>query len=968
MLEFLTQSTWADRIGWVLVHSLWQFALVAILAIVLQRALQRRPATTRYRALLAAMFIMVTVPVATWFSPWSADAPAVAAKFGPVEKPENVSPSQHVSILQHRDDPMAAVPTESPVGLAAKPQAETLRLEPAPIGLASSLSLVQRRVQPWLHEIVLVDVPKEKAEVPVEIKLVRGEPLRGTVVAADTGHGVPGVLVAFDTGLDWNHPHNGALLPGRGKTDAAGRFQVVVPPGKGTVVISGPAPGFDLPRFNGHPDDLIPEFSKEVEVVHGQATPEVKFALRREGTRIPDTGGAGNGAITGRVVDSAGKPVAGAEVAQNFWLEVPGEGRPVQSDRDGRFWLRLTRRLPEEFFIAIDRQRRLRGHAPLPQTSPSESQKTPLEIRLAPTGTITGRVVEGDKPLVDARIQADELEPVKGSQTGSLKVNDRYSAKTDDSGRFEIPFVEAEHRLHLSVYIEGYTETEGQYGTVELTAGQTLEVKPFSMMRTDKVVSGTVVDPDGNPVAGASVSARLRSGPQIPRAFTMRPTGKDGRFVIRGVPNLPLTLMAYIAPSPDAKERSIRFTATVEAEPGQTDVRIVLDPKLAGRSRADAIPAAVPTPAQILEKLQARRDSVENLLVEASWEEYQNDKPSSWEDGAIYRDKQGCIRVQYRYGPGALESADKNNAKMIDETYNGKFTINTREDPAIDRLGKPLKPGELAEPTNRYRSVMIYNGKWPRDHVDAESHRNPFKCMDEPVIADLSKLLAAGKTVSVEPVKGQPAVYELGYELDSKDDPYHLKHRVLVDADKGWLVIRHEQFFPDGKSARLSTCDYRRGEDGWWVPTAGQFRHLWGKEVPNLDWRFKAGRVVINDPHFDQRIFQPELEAFPLRELTESVAGIVVDPDGNPVEGVSVRADLHSGPELLMAFAWQPTGKDGRFVIEGVPDVPLTLVAYIQPSPDAKDRSIHFPANVEAKPGQTDVRIVLDPKLARGEK
>ena len=45
MLEFLTQSTWVDRIGWVLVHSLWQFALVALVAIVLRRALQRFSAT-----------------------------------------------------------------------------------------------------------------------------------------------------------------------------------------------------------------------------------------------------------------------------------------------------------------------------------------------------------------------------------------------------------------------------------------------------------------------------------------------------------------------------------------------------------------------------------------------------------------------------------------------------------------------------------------------------------------------------------------------------------------------------------------------------------------------------------------------------------------------------------------------------------------------------------------------------------
>ena len=102
MLEFLTQSlahsSLADRIGWVLVHSLWQFALVALLAVVLQWALKRRSAITRYWSLLAAMFVMVAVPIATWFSPWCVDAPVVVAKVGPVENPEKVSPSHNVSL------------------------------------------------------------------------------------------------------------------------------------------------------------------------------------------------------------------------------------------------------------------------------------------------------------------------------------------------------------------------------------------------------------------------------------------------------------------------------------------------------------------------------------------------------------------------------------------------------------------------------------------------------------------------------------------------------------------------------------------------------------------------------------------------------------------------------------------------------------------------------------------------------
>ncbi len=151
MLQLLTQSSWADRIGWVLVHSLWQFALVGLATIVLRRALQRCSAATRYGALLTAMIIMVAMPVATWFSPWLVPAPAAAVKPEPVENVENVSP------LQPLDDtlPMAARPAASPLEVAAEPEPEPQRVEPLPTGPASSWSLVKSRVEPWLPEIVL---------------------------------------------------------------------------------------------------------------------------------------------------------------------------------------------------------------------------------------------------------------------------------------------------------------------------------------------------------------------------------------------------------------------------------------------------------------------------------------------------------------------------------------------------------------------------------------------------------------------------------------------------------------------------------------------------------------------------------------------------------------------------------------------------------------------------------------------
>ena len=162
MLEFLTQSTWADRIGWVLVHSLWQFALVALLAAVLQWALKRRSATTRYCALLAVMLVMAAVPVVTWFSPWSVDVPLVAAKVGPLENPAKGLPldttgSASAVLPMDFQLPNKSLPsTGEASGTPSRPLVASQRWQPTPRGLAAWLSLVQGRVQAWLPEIVLL--------------------------------------------------------------------------------------------------------------------------------------------------------------------------------------------------------------------------------------------------------------------------------------------------------------------------------------------------------------------------------------------------------------------------------------------------------------------------------------------------------------------------------------------------------------------------------------------------------------------------------------------------------------------------------------------------------------------------------------------------------------------------------------------------------------------------------------------
>jgi hypothetical protein len=88
VIASLQFASCVDRLGWVLVHSLWQFALLMLVGFVLQRALQRCSAVTRYGALLATMGAAIIAPVATWCwlpaEPPAAATPIVASRIDAV--------------------------------------------------------------------------------------------------------------------------------------------------------------------------------------------------------------------------------------------------------------------------------------------------------------------------------------------------------------------------------------------------------------------------------------------------------------------------------------------------------------------------------------------------------------------------------------------------------------------------------------------------------------------------------------------------------------------------------------------------------------------------------------------------------------------------------------------------------------------------------------------------------------------
>jgi hypothetical protein len=101
------------------------------------------------------------------------------------------------------------------------------------------------------------------------------------------------------------------------------------------------------------------------------------------------------------------------------------------------------------------------------------------------------------------------------------------------------------------------------------------------LMTRGQTLRGVVVDPQGQPVAGVTVSARLGNGQGLSRPQTGPPpwteTDGRGRFELRQLPDQPLELMIYRR---GAGGTRIRYPVVVRPAVNAQDVRAVFDPTL----------------------------------------------------------------------------------------------------------------------------------------------------------------------------------------------------------------------------------------------------------------------------------------------------------------------------------------------------------------------------------------------------
>lgn len=392
----------------------------------------------------------------------------------------------------------------------------------------------------WVSQAVTVDVEAGRTVDGVSVQVSKGAVLEVVVKAADGEKPLAG------TSVNVMSPTGGNAT--QAQTDGEGVARFRLPPGDYRVFHAIKA-GYDAYQSN-EAVTLAEGDTHRVEVELG-APPK----------------------ISGIVRDPTGKPAPHIDVST-----VPMGQQRTKTDAQGHFELTWSRRYlggGEETHLAVvarDPERKLAAAVKY-----GEDTKA-VELKLAPGGTLVGRVVdEGGKPISKARISV-LLRLAHFSSTIS-----HTAIEVDDAGRFSIEGVPTGFKYHVTATAEGYGQKSA---TTELedSPGTTVEVEDMVLAVADQILEGVVVDEDDKPVAQARVYA-YGSGQPHRNART----GKDGTFRLEGLCKGQLQVSA---------NKSIggkNAMGSAQAEAGDKDVRVVLGENASVASAPSALPKPAPS-------------------------------------------------------------------------------------------------------------------------------------------------------------------------------------------------------------------------------------------------------------------------------------------------------------------------------------------------------------------------------------
>jgi hypothetical protein len=243
------------------------------------------------------------------------------------------------------------------------------------------------------------------------------------------------------------------------------------------------------------------------------------------------------GAITGRVVDLNGRPIAGAEVWGLAFRDKVGSTR---ADADGRFRLAPLKE-DKPITVWADAPAFARQRCEGVQVFAVRDHDIGRLV-LLPGTRIRGRTVDAQRrPIAGVTIKVDDYRHILGHTISSNQTE--WTLAGDTEGRFTTPPLPA-GEVHFLLAAPGKVRT---FASRNAEPGTTAADLGDITLADEVPIRGVVVDQDGKPAPGVEVMA------DYDYAGTAK-TGKDGCFTIhgagKGAKQLRLESNDYFAPKP----------------------------------------------------------------------------------------------------------------------------------------------------------------------------------------------------------------------------------------------------------------------------------------------------------------------------------------------------------------------------------------------------------------------------------